>query len=729
MKKLLLMLFSASIFAAEYFISPDGSDANEGTRESPWQSIAKLSSSLKIGDTGIFLPGTYEGVIEPKLSGSRETQIVYKSDVPYKAVLKGRNSGEYAVYIKNVDHITIDGFTFEAKSKTRWFYLENANFCRIRNCNLDHVDIAVPAKTMNCHYCHFENLKLLRCDNRGANGVLSGDMWNNYAATHCVFEKIYVSRAGHRPFGLWQDCSDIVVRDCIFDGRWCRDFEFFIPRRVLMERCIITNAYEGSGSADGRAKLFVLDSIFRNNLIFRNGFLPVAATSYRYNELAPFGISRSMLYSNTWCMNQGCGWEMYGMQGHDLVCGNVFKNNIMVDNNPADGTAIMFNYCIAKDNLFISNLLRGRKDGEKTIKKYEFQKGFLCYTAQEANETFPDMFKNNFDADPMFVDISVDNFRLRPESQAIDKAEPLTRVRENAKNLYYISVDDARYFYDGYGIPWEKGDVVYIGAEKKSARILRVDVEHNMLKLDKRIDCSKGDIVCLKYAGEAPDLGAYEYGLEDGTETGPVFDYKVCREEKMDTADECVINCTFEEEELEKWFHLWKFTRRINSFGAIDNTTCASGKSSLRVYYEKNSHGKNVEGSVLETVINPAQWDIDRFPIVRFSYRIPKDVPVGISLHSEQSTGGSNDSANVYIGGSPRLITENKWSKLPNLKKIQLIDDDKWHTIEFDARAIREVSPKAKILSRLKFATLGINGKPGDQYWLDDFSINPATND
>ncbi|MDP6087447.1 MAG: hypothetical protein QGF68_15580, partial [Nitrospinota bacterium] len=45
----------------------------------------------------------------------------------------------------------------------------------------------------------YEDLKCWRSLNTGEYGHLMGDMWNNNACTHNVFERVHISRAGHRP--------------------------------------------------------------------------------------------------------------------------------------------------------------------------------------------------------------------------------------------------------------------------------------------------------------------------------------------------------------------------------------------------------------------------------------------------------------------------------------------------------------------------------------------------
>ena len=84
-----------------------------------------------------------------------------------------------------------------------------------------------------------------------------------------------------------------------------------------MERCIITNSYEGSGSFDGRAKLFTIDGIFRYNLMIRNNSCPLIINAYRYKDSPMQMMRRSCLYFNTWHYNQDAAWQMVDMKTPD----------------------------------------------------------------------------------------------------------------------------------------------------------------------------------------------------------------------------------------------------------------------------------------------------------------------------------------------------------------------------------------------------------------------------
>ena len=117
--------------------------------------------------------------------------------------------------------------------------------------------------------------------------------------------------------------------------------------------------------------------------------------------------------------------------------------------------------------------------------------------------------------------------------------------------------------------------------------------------------------------------------------------------------------------------------------------------------------------------ILPRWWDIDRFPIIKLAYRIPQGVPVGLWLHAFKSSDVGRGA--VCIGGS----TARNAGQYKDLGRHELLDDDQWHEVEIDARAIREVFPNVKLLQMFRFYT-NANGQDGQQYWFDNCRILPA---
>jgi len=721
---LTILLFSHAASGATYFLSTDGRDDNPGTAERPWRTLAKANVVLQPDDTAILADGEYEGVIEPARSGRDGAAISYRAQSAHGAVITGgRSSDDVSTCIRLKDrlHIVVDGLKL-LPNRGGWMQLDSASHCVIRNCHMERASgVYTPIYCRGCRYNRYENLACWRSIYIRGDGHVCGDLWMNSGCSHNVFERIHISRAGHRPFGLWFDCDHNVVRQCIFDCRWGRNFECFSTPRLLMEACVITNGFEGSGSADGRAKLFVIDSIFRRNVIYRNYYGPLVINSYKWETNKPWGMMRSRLYHNTWYRNHEYGFEMVDLgqkPKEHMVTGNVFQNNIFAGNDPGgDGLALLLYSNIAEDNFFRHNLLFGSRPGDKTIRyDWAFPNATtwpgLTMTAEEANRQKPAQFVGNIEADPFFVDPERDDYHLHVKSVGVDAGKPLATVRESGSGRD-MPVDDARPFYDGFGIPGERGDLVFVGRAKKQAIITKADIATNVLTLDRELSWDAGDGVSLPYAGDAPDLGAYESGAEDAAWCVAPSIPDDLRVETMETATEPVVVIDFEPENREQWFYYWSFTRQRNTTAQLDASTAASGKHSIRVYAEKDK-------ATMSCHMRPRWWDIDRFPVVKFAYRIPPGVPVGVCIHAFKSAKVGRGA--VCIGGSPACES----GSTPDLKHLTLKDDNQWHEAEFDARLIRQLYPDVKLLQTFRFYT-NANGKKDDEFWFDNLRIVPET--
>jgi MYXO-CTERM domain-containing protein len=82
------LLVAKNAFAAEYYVSPTGSDSNPGTQASPWGTVQKAASTAVAGDTVWLRGGTYSptaGITFSK-SGTSDTNRInyfaYQGEVP-----------------------------------------------------------------------------------------------------------------------------------------------------------------------------------------------------------------------------------------------------------------------------------------------------------------------------------------------------------------------------------------------------------------------------------------------------------------------------------------------------------------------------------------------------------------------------------------------------------------------------------------------------------------------
>ena len=84
-----LLSAAVSLSATEYFVSPAGSDGNEGTASAPFKTIQKGVNKLKPGDVLTIHPGRYHESVTWKFSGSPEKRTVVRAKIPGTVLLHG----------------------------------------------------------------------------------------------------------------------------------------------------------------------------------------------------------------------------------------------------------------------------------------------------------------------------------------------------------------------------------------------------------------------------------------------------------------------------------------------------------------------------------------------------------------------------------------------------------------------------------------------------------------
>lgn len=107
------------------------------------------------------------------------------------------------------------------------------------------------------------------------------------------------------------------------------------------------------------------------------------------------------------------------------------------------------------------------------------------------------------------MDAEKRDFHLKAGSPCIDAGAPLTQTRSAGRGAV-VEVEDALFFSDGCGLV--EPDVIRVGGQR--ARVVKVDFAGNRLETDRELSWDAGQPVTLDYAGKAPDMGAFEFGME-----------------------------------------------------------------------------------------------------------------------------------------------------------------------------------------------------------------------
>jgi hypothetical protein len=101
---------------AHFYVAPNGSDSNPGTRATPWLTIAHAASVVGGGTTVHVAPGTYTQPVWVRASGSHQARIVFVSDTQWGAHVSV--AGSSAGWRSSGNYIDVQGFDITAPQST-----------------------------------------------------------------------------------------------------------------------------------------------------------------------------------------------------------------------------------------------------------------------------------------------------------------------------------------------------------------------------------------------------------------------------------------------------------------------------------------------------------------------------------------------------------------------------------------------------------------------------------
>lgn len=780
----LLLLFlglTAAVAAAVYHLDPNGDDSAPGSPSAPWRTLDHANRILRAGDTLTLHPGTYHGVIRPERSGDGSTRpIIYRSEPLRAAILVGEPEATHIVQLTDRRHITLDGLKLLPHAGA-FGKIAGCDDIVIRDCHMEgSTHLYLSLDVSDTRRSRFVGNHFTRGLTRTTGGLIHGDMVSFTDCSQLVIEGNDFSKSGHNPLSILAQAPGrahgVVIRGNCFHNSWGRGFSFHNLERALVEGNILTESFNGATSADTASKVFLIDGIFRHNLVFENWDYPLASESYHTPPARNYPVWElrdSRIYHNTFADNPTYVWRLGSYRGGEPVRGNIFQNNLFSGNaytGNAD-TIVTPLPGFADDNQFHHNLFFAEPPGRASVGLRQSR-----LPPGELNRLPFSRATGNLEADPRLVNPANRWFALAVGSPAIAAGRPLARA-VGAGYGREVVVSDARAFFDGFGIAGERGDLVFVGRAKQSARIVRADLSSGTLTLDRAVRWVDGDPISLPYAGEAPDIGAIASG-----DAGELL-VRVRATPAQVVPGQPVRFAAEVSGGVGAVSHAWDFgdetTARgpdaTRAFAATGNyvirlvATDATGASArgmaivrclpphdpaaplvLHQFEESDFEewgylwdrgpvrGADFYGAAprddgkgqcltvratasrhsrLSTSLKMRVWDLDRHPRVRFSYRIPPGTPVGVWVKPWPAAGRPE---RICLGGSPA----NSTSHHPRADGVSLLDDNRWHTVTIDARAARAAFPGLRLVQAFEFYT-ATTTREGQQFWFDDFAILP----
>jgi hypothetical protein len=154
---------------------------------------------------------------------------------------------------------------------------------------------------------------------------------------------------------------------------------------------------------------------------------------------------------------------------------------------------------------FRRNVLWAGAAGAEVIQE-EFDAGSTLAAFQAAHAA---QFADNLELDPAFADAAAGDFAPSAGSGLVDAGAFLAAAVGTGGGTV-LPVDDARWFWDGYGIPGELGDEIRLAGTDATARVVAIDYDADVLTLDAPLSWTAGQGVSPAWQGSAPDLGTVE---------------------------------------------------------------------------------------------------------------------------------------------------------------------------------------------------------------------------
>jgi len=302
-----------------------------------------------------------------------------------------------------------------------------------------------------------------------------------------------------------------LIENNIFDVTACSGIQYAGNRSILRNN-IFSRCRTGMdwanyiGSAKTPEAWYNQGNRFYNNVLYNCGPTPATTEALAQSGIQPAepvkGVEAAMQFATNIIPPANYG---------DNVCvNNIFFRNAANGGKTAASDQVSFDWDAGPPFGFLfSNSILGETPGQPVAywcdASYAKPPPPESMTLKEWQDRFPKNAAGNIEVDPQFVAPDQGDFHLKPGSPCLAAGRCLTTAAADCSGTS-LTVADASYFTDGYGIAGVEGDVIRVGEAR--AKIVKVDYKSNALTLDQAITCKAGDGVSLDYPGPAPDMGA-----------------------------------------------------------------------------------------------------------------------------------------------------------------------------------------------------------------------------
>ena len=419
--------------AKDYYVAPNGNNNNNGSIASPWKTInhAVNFRALKGGDRVLIRQGVYRESVVMTKAGNTNQRIIVKNYPGETPVINGKgltydyNWREYTgLFNVRASYVTVDGLKVinanpnaNAGNATGICVLgPNVTDVTIRNCvtnNTRSSGIAIWGRTNGSNYSGCRNIIVEHCDISGAindgynehltiaNGVDGFTIRNNK-----VHDSQYTPRPPNLPIGIdakvnvrngriyGNEVYNLNESNGIYVDAWDSEaYNIHIYNNYIHDvdhTGIPIGAEQGGTAHDIKVYNNLIENVGENGIAIAKSNIDQANSVYNVS-----------IYNNTVVKS---GYYAMHVTSRNTP-GVEIINNIFSQNNWSNATTV---YSDNKKNIQVRNNIT---DGA--------QNAWL--PGQEVV-----LGTNNINSSPQFANANAHNYRLKPNSPAIDKGRAVS---------------------------------------------------------------------------------------------------------------------------------------------------------------------------------------------------------------------------------------------------------------------------------------------------------------
>lgn len=357
-----------------YYVSVDGNNANDGSKDAPYRTISKAMWNLQAGDEVVVGSGTYNEFVRISASGTADNYITVRSEVPGGAKIV--TPSEYGVHIQG-DYVKLDGFDVSGASKSGI------------TTNLAH-HIVITNNVSHDNGMH--GISASRSDYV----TIDGNVTYGNAKTG-PYSGISVFHPENITGNTTDDGYRIIVRNNISHDNVTQTGAHSDGNGIIMD--------DFRSTQDTTRDPYLFPSLVENNIVYSNGGKGIQVDWTDYATVR----NNTAWHNNTDTLATG-GWK--GEISNMNSSHNTWVNNIAVADVSSDSakTAIdntSYTGYVNSDNVWANNLTYNGVSGEASIRNT----GNVAPTVEDGNL---------LGVDPMMISAETGDFRLNSYSPAID---------------------------------------------------------------------------------------------------------------------------------------------------------------------------------------------------------------------------------------------------------------------------------------------------------------------